>query len=221
VVSPDGDPLTISIDGARPLSSSSVRALAALCDRAESADGSDPVIVHVGGAPGAGWAESLTIALVTQWERVVRRLEQLPTGTVAVGAAGDCGGPALDVLLATDLRLATPTTRLVTTGPGAAGWPGMSAYRLVQQAGAARIRRALLFGVPIEAGEALELGLLHEVSPAPVVAAGLMAGRAGRELAIRRRLLLDATTTSFDEALGMHLAACDRTLRQVSELATT
>ena len=35
----------------------------------------------------------------------------------------------------------------------------------------------------------------------------------GRELAIRRRLLLDATTTSYEDALGAHLAACDRAVR--------
>jgi isomerase DpgB len=36
----------------------------------------------------------------------------------------------------------------------------------------------------------------------------------GGELAIRRQLLRDATTISFEEALGGHLAACDRMLRR-------
>jgi|SRR5882757_1224407 len=48
-------------------------------------------------------------------------------------------------------------------------------------------------------------------------AAGL---RSGREPAIRRQLMYDAATTSFEEALGAHLAACDRMLRQASSEAS-
>jgi isomerase DpgB len=33
-------------------------------------------------------------------------------------------------------------------------------------------------------------------------------------MAIRRRLMLDAATAAFEDALGRHLAACDRALRQ-------
>jgi isomerase DpgB len=39
-------------------------------------------------------------------------------------------------------------------------------------------------------------------------------GISGRELAIRRQLMLDAGEHSFEEALGSHLAACDRTRRR-------
>jgi isomerase DpgB len=42
----------------------------------------------------------------------------------------------------------------------------------------------------------------------------LTAGVAGEELAIRRQLLLDAGHTRFEDALGSHLAACDRALRR-------
>jgi len=38
----------------------------------------------------------------------------------------------------------------------------------------------------------------------------------GKEVAIRRQLLLDAAQHSFEEALGAHLAACDRALRRVA-----
>jgi isomerase DpgB len=38
----------------------------------------------------------------------------------------------------------------------------------------------------------------------------------GAELAIRRQLMLEAMTTTFEDALGAHLAACDRVLRSVS-----
>jgi isomerase DpgB len=32
-------------------------------------------------------------------------------------------------------------------------------------------------------------------------------------MSVRRRLLQDSLSTSFEDALGVHLAACDRALR--------
>lgn len=209
-------PRTIRVDGAQPPSAATIRALGLLCDQAEAGGG--PLVVHVSGTPGPGWDDGLDVASVTRWERVLRRVEQAPVATVAV-ATGDCGGTALEALLVTDLRVAAPATRLLVTGPGGIPWPGMSGYRLVQQAGVAGVRRALLFGLPLDAAQALGLGLLHEVSAQPEAAIEGLVPAARADLAMRRRLLLDATSTSFDEALGMHLAACDRTLRQVAAAA--
>ncbi|MFG2231311.1 enoyl-CoA-hydratase DpgB [Streptomyces sp. NPDC048723] len=209
--------LTRAIDGTEPLSAASVKALDGLCDRAEDQPGSGPVTVHVTGAPKTDWTGGLTVGLVTKWERVLRRLERLPVATVAT-ASGDCGGPALDVFLATDIRIATPDTRLLVPLDGEATWPGMAVHRLVQQAGAARVRRAVLFGVPIPAAEALTLGIVDELADDTAAAteatAELIAGLSGKELAIRRQLLFDASSMSFEDALGQHLAACDRVLRR-------
>ncbi|MEU6066698.1 MULTISPECIES: enoyl-CoA-hydratase DpgB [Streptomyces] len=209
----------LTIDGREPLSAAAVNALDEICDHAEDLPGSGTVALHVTGAPNPDWTGALTVGLVTKWERMVRRLERLPAVTVAV-ASGDCGGPALDVLLATDLRIATPDTRLLVPLDGDATWPGMAAHRLVQQAGAARVRRAVLFGTPIPAPEALALGLLDELADDPAGAAEataeLAAALSGKELAIRRRLLFDAVFTSFEDALGQHLAACDRALRRAT-----
>jgi isomerase DpgB len=44
----------------------------------------------------------------------------------------------------------------------------------------------------------------------------LAAAAGGAELAIRRQLVLEAATTTFEDALGMHLAACDRALRRAA-----
>ena len=38
----------------------------------------------------------------------------------------------------------------------------------------------------------------------------------GAELAIRRQLMLEAPTATFEDALGVHLAACDRSLRRLA-----
>ena len=63
----------------------------------------------------------------------------------------------------------------------------------------------------------MELGLLDATESDLDTALGQFVGDLSRhpraELAIRRRLLLEAPSTSYEEALGTHLAACDRTLR--------
>jgi isomerase DpgB len=213
-----GDPV-IRIDGGRTLSADTIRMIGAACDEAEDRAGTGTVRVVVSGAPDGSWARDLEVGLVSKWERALRRLERLDVTTVGV-AVGDCGGTALDALLATDYRIATPGVRLLVAGADGATWPGMALYRLAQQAGVAGIRRAVLFGSPIDAGEALDLYLVDEL--ADDVAAALAAtprpqGGSGRDLAVRRRLMLDATTTTFEDALGTHLAACDRALRAVAD----
>ena len=209
-------PVTLELDGAEPLVAATVKAVTELCDRAE--DGADGIVtVRVTGSPDSSWTGGLDIPLLTKWERALRRLERLPLATVAV-AAGDCGGTALDAFLAADLRVALPGARLLLPRDATATWPGMAGFRLVQLAGAARTRKSVLFGHPITAADALTLGIVDEIAEDPATAlaaaAELVSGLSGKEVAIRRQLLFDATTTSFEDALGAHLAACDRAMRR-------
>ncbi|WP_405735192.1 enoyl-CoA hydratase-related protein [Streptomyces sp. NBC_00028] len=211
---------TLTIDGAQPLSIRTVKDVTVLCEEVEDRGGA--VILRVTGAPAPGWADGLDVALVTKWERVLRRLERLPAVTVAV-ATGDCGGTALDAFLTADVRIATRSSRLLLPVEGEATWPGMAVFRLARLAGAARARRAVLFGQPVQAPEALMLGIADELTETPDAAAATtverLKGLAGKEVALRRQLLLDAATTSFEDALGPHLAACDRALRRTAEEA--
>lgn len=211
--------LAVWIDGRQPLSVESVAAIAAVCDSAEDRGDRATVVVHVSGAPGGSRPRDLTVALVSKWERGLRRLERLPATTIAV-AVGDCGGIALDALLATDYRIADTSMRLLVPTEAGATWPGMALYRLAHQAGAAAIRRAVLFGTAIDAGDALALHLVDTLADdeasAVAAVADLAGAMPGTELAIRRQLMLDAPTVSFEEALGRHLAACDRELRRTA-----
>jgi isomerase DpgB len=211
--------LAIWIDGTQPLSAASVEVLAAVCDRAEDSAEHSRVIVHVSGAPDRSWADGLTVTLVSKWERGLRRFERLAGTTIAV-AVGDCGGLALDALLVTDYRIATASVRLLVPVEAGATWPGLALYRLARQAGAAAVRRSAMFGSPIDAGSALALHLIDELTDdtASALAKALRLADtfSGAELAIRRQLLLDAPGIDFDDALGVHLAACDRMLRQRS-----
>ena len=211
--------LVLRVDGGRPVSPATVEAVLEICDRAEDGYGGGMLTAYASGVPDAGWVRDLGVGLLTKWERAVRRLERLGLLTVGV-VAGDCGGAALDVLLATDVRVAVAGARLIVPSRGEATWPGMAIYRLGRQAGAGRLRMAGLLGVPLDAGQAIAAGLFDVVvdEPGRVLAeiAAAAAPVAGRELAIRRQLMSDARQYSFEEALGSHLAACDRALRRAA-----
>jgi isomerase DpgB len=219
VVTAEAGDLVVRVDGRRSLSAGLVTALAAACDNAEDRADRNAVILHVSGVPEEPPDGAVTVALVSKWERVLRRLERLPAATIAV-ASGECGGLALEALLATDYRIATASVRLLMPARARATWPGMVLYRLARQAGAAAARRAVLFGLPIVAADAVAMRLIDELAidtPGALAAAEELAGAIpGAELAIRRQLMLDASAVSFEDALGGHLAACDRVLRQAS-----
>jgi isomerase DpgB len=204
----------LHVDGTRPISAELIEAVQVLCDRAEDHELPGGVVIGLSGAPDGPAPGDLNIGLVSKWERALRRLERLPMTTFAA-VTGDCGGTALEVLLATDVRIATPGTRLIVGTHGNATWPGMALYRLTQQGGVAGVRRAVLLGTPIDAESALALGLVNELADDPAAALGeRTTDLSGREVAIRRQLMFDATRTSFEDALGTHLAACDRALRR-------
>lgn len=211
--------LIVRIDGSLSLSAELVAALDAVCERAEDHGDRKPVIVHTSGSPEGAPAGVRTVALVSKWERALRRLERLPAVTIAV-ASGECGGLALEALLATDYRIATASLRLLVPVESHTTWPGMALYRLVQQAGAGAVRRAVLFGTPIVAADAVAMRLIDELTGDEQSALTAAADRAsafpGTEVAIRRQLMLDASAVTFEEALGAHLAACDRMLRRAS-----
>ncbi|MFC6016159.1 enoyl-CoA-hydratase DpgB [Plantactinospora solaniradicis] len=212
--------MVVRIDGGCFLSTEPVAAIAAVCERAEDGDGTAAVVVHVSGAPDGVWARDLTVQLVNKWEQALRRLERLPAATIAV-ATGDCGGMALDALLATDHRIAAESARLVLPVQGGLIWPGMALYRLARQVpNAAAVRQAVLFGGALGMREALAMNLVHEVtddlSGSLAAAVERVSTVSGSELAVRRQLTLDAQAVGFEDALGVHLAACDRALRRVA-----
>ncbi|MEU5052615.1 enoyl-CoA-hydratase DpgB [Streptomyces sp. NPDC021096] len=209
---------TIRVDGARPLTVATVAELTALADRVEDSGAPQVAVLHVTGAPEDSWTREVSLPLVNKWERALRRLERLDAATVAV-ATGDCGGVAFEALLATDYRIAGADARLTVPSDVNGVWPGMALYRLANQIGIGPTRRTVLFGLPLPASEALGLHLVDEVADDTEAAlartVALLGSRTGQGLGVRRQLMLDATTTRFEDALGSHLAACDRVLRRV------
>ncbi|WP_017557214.1 enoyl-CoA-hydratase DpgB [Nocardiopsis baichengensis] len=210
---------TLEVDGTRPLAELTA-ALNGVCDRVEEASGPAVVVLWPGptSPDGRSWPGKVEIREVGRWEKAVRRLERLDAVVIGV-IRGTCGGPALDLLLASDYRIGSTDMRLLMPVNEGQFWPGMAVHRLVHQVGAARTRQLVLWADGITADRAGELGLVDDVAAQvadSVRAAALLLGRiAGPELAVRRQLLMEAPTTGFEEALGAHLAACDRELRRL------
>lgn len=161
------------------------------------------------------WTGDAEIQDVSRWERAVRRLERSSAIIVAVGE-GARGGAALDLMAIADYRLVGVDFRLSPPSEGGRLWPGMALHRLTHGLGAARARQ-LLLASEVDAVRAQAIGLADEV--AEDVGAGLaravvrLAPLSGAEFAVRRQLVLAGHTTTFDDALGLHLAACERELR--------
>lgn len=159
----------------------------------------------------------MCIQNVNRWERCVRRLERLPAAVIAM-ISGTTSGPALELLLAADYRIATTNVQLSMTNNNGSIWPGMLIHRLVNQIGVTRSRQFLIGSHKMTAQQAIEIGLLDELSnteQAVQAAASRLGLMPGTEWAICRQLISDATTMTFEDALGAHLAACDRELRRL------
>lgn len=216
---PDGMGLLTEIDGTVPLPGLTA-AVNAVCDAVENRPERSVVVLRLAPTPpdSRAWPGQVSVRDVNRWERAVRRLERLTAMTIAL-AEGACGGPTLDLLLATDFRMAGPDLLLRLPVNDGHFWPGMSLHRLVQQLGVGRARKIVLWGDDISVGSAAELGLVDQVTEdlteALRTATVLMGRISDKELAVRRQLLLEAASADYDDALGIHLAACDRELRRL------
>ncbi|HEY7592180.1 MAG TPA: enoyl-CoA-hydratase DpgB [Actinophytocola sp.] len=208
--------LRLDIDAGRPLAELTV-SIDGVCRRAE--DGATVLVLCLENMPPGArvWPGRVSIQEVNRWERALRRLERLSSVTIAV-AHGTCGGPALDLWLAADYRIGSADLRMMLPVNDGHFWPGMALHRLVNEIGVARARRLVLWGHEITAERAEALGLVDEIAgelEEAVRAAALLLGQeAGADYALRRQLLLEAPAASYEEALGAHLAACDRDLRR-------
>jgi isomerase DpgB len=210
----------LSVEGGAALSSTLIDSVNGACDHIEDSNKNLALLLCLDGtrdqAGGDPYPHHLGVHTVNRWERALRRLERVPALTLAV-VRGACRGPALDLLLTTDYRICTPDSSLRASLVAGAAWPGMALYRLASQLGTARARRLGLLGMDLPADEALQWGLVDQLADDTVAASRTvltaLAGRSGAELAIRRQLLGEARSTSFEDATGTHLAACDRAIR--------
>lgn len=214
--------VSVRVSHADIASGRALLALTQACDAAGSA-GKSVLMLYLDGDASSRPSPAETpdaqdnVHTVNQWERLVRRIERTTACTIAV-ASGSWNGLGLSLLLACDYRCAYPDLQLTLRSPSGMLLPGMDLYRLVQQIGVASSRRLVLFGANIEATRALELQLVDSVSIDAAALAEVHARSLDEasitDLALRRQLMLEAASAGYDQALGGHLAACDRTLRR-------
>jgi isomerase DpgB len=198
------------------------------CQLAEDSAHCSALVIHIEDS-GQDLARCpMSTQQLSQWERALKRLEMVRVPTVCV-IDGGCYGLMLELMLCTDHRIATPELRIGLSHAGDTLWPSMAIYRLSAQLGAAQVRSLVLFGTPLSAPQALRLGLVNSIETDPEQAcatfvAGLAHARV-QDLSVRRHLLLDSASSTYEDMLGSNMAACDRALRRqaaplASELGT-
>jgi enoyl-CoA hydratase len=192
----DGEEIRFGDGGVSLLSSDALRELASIVD-----SWAQPLLVfRLTRAGGADMAEMsrFTPAEAMEFSRLGQTLfaaiERLPCVTVAV-IDGDCFGGALDLVLAFDLRYATPRSRF--SHPGAklgivTGFGGTSRWRRALDGAAAR--RLFLASPVLSAGDALAAGLLDGLG----------------EPDLGRLRALDPATTQMVKELTIHGARLSR-----------
>lgn len=214
----NGTAVEVRLELAGALSPQMVASVAGACTQAEQSEGGELLVLWLAEPAGLTppWPGDAPVSLVSRWEKALRRLERLDLVTVGV-CAGRGSQAALELLLVTDHRIVGADTALRLGGPGGV-WPGMALHRLVRQCGLAAARRLVLSCTELYAADLHQAGVADEVTADPEGALtqvlDRLAGLTGSETAIRRRLLLDAVDVGYEEALGAHLAACDRTVRR-------
>jgi isomerase DpgB len=211
--------IQLKIDGNAPLSPALTKQLDDALNRAEDLGATGGVLVHVTGNEGPdlqrSWPGDVSIQIVTKWERVLRRMERTSATTVVL-AEKSCSFLGLDLLLVADRRVVGSNLRIELSCPHASAWPGMSLYRLTHQIGYARARKLISFSRTLTADVAMNFDIVDETVDEPygcLVEAMNPLGQLTPDMPVRRRLLQDSLSTSFEDALGVHLAACDRALR--------
>ena len=218
---PDGLGLSVAVHGERTLRELT-DTVNLLCDQIQARAERAVVVLRFDAVTVCReWPGDIGVQDVNRWERALRRLERLPAVTIAV-AHGTCGGPTLDLWLTADFRIGSADLNLLLPVNDGLLWPGMALYRLVQNIGLAQARRLVLWSGELSGRAAADLGLLDELCADPEQAARtatVLAGRiSDREHEVRRQLLIEAATAEFDDALGVHLSACDRELRRLQDV---
>lgn len=168
------------------------------------------------------WPGVTDIHTVNKWERTLRRIERISV-TTAVLVEKACSIFALEILLVADRRVARDDFLLQQSTLSGEVWPGMSLYRLSRQVGEARTRKLLLDCMILSAAEAEELSIVDtcvsSTSNDLTSFESLLKSSRSRDFWVRRKLMQEGTSADFDNALGSHLAACDRMLRRFKESA--
>ena len=167
------------------LNSATVQALHAAADDAAAAD-SVRVLVLTGAGPkafvaGADIAEMAELSpsqardFALRGQRMMRRLETLPKPVIAMVNGFALGG-GLELAMSCHLRIAADSARVGQPEINLGLIPGFGGtQRLLRLAGRAATLELCLAGAPLDAGRALQLGIVNRVAPAAELEAQTLA----------------------------------------------
>ena len=217
--------MQIEVNGGGPVCSELTAQLGNAIDQAEDLGPDAIMLIHLAGhvdsAAVRPWPGQIDVQSVHKWERVLRRIERSNLATILF-VEHACSAVALDLLVVADRRLAGRD--FFAPSPISCGsvWPGMTLFRLARQIGESGARKVALAADGVSAQRGIELRIIDEIIDVGTDGAGrtarLLRNAPPENFAIARRLMQDSLSTSFDEALGAHLAACDRALRRSSSV---
>lgn len=217
-----GDVQTITLDNPGKRNALDEAALAALRTAIETGDA--PVTyVHGAGAAFCAGADLAAVRAVAGDETAARSLARIGQGTmdaiedsesiVVAGIDGPARGGGVELALACDIRVATPTATFAEPGVtlGIFGaWGGTR--RLPRVVGDGHARDLALSGRVVDAATAADMGLVSRVTDAPRQVAEEIGGADAAALRTVKRLLSEQTdreTTNEDEADAFATLAAD------------
>jgi enoyl-CoA hydratase/carnithine racemase len=185
----------------------------------------DPAI-RVVAVTGAGRAFSAGIDLkalsrgeighdyLAPWERFLHRLETMDKLVLCLLHGYFIGG-GLQLALACDIRVATPSARCGLPAVKEGLIPSMGPWRLARQIGMGRAKQLCLLGNLIDGAEAHKIGLVDHLVPEDTAAAAFerllaeylaCAGEAGRAT---KRYLNESFALGFDESFALYMKLQD------------
>ena len=209
-----------------------IRELTAVCDHLEDQSTAQVVVLRgIDGrfCHGLDFAEfrqdqPIDIHGFNKWEKMCSRLERLPKISIAVAEGPVIGGGALGLLLACDARIGSPSMRIQLTEVKMGFLPGMSVFRLAKYIGLGRAKRLIMQCREVDAKEAVEMGIIDEVSDnlerAIVDTIACFTPVRPVPVQLARRLLNESFASDFENFLGSLLAAQQRAIGQETFLNT-
>lgn len=144
------------------------------------------------------------------WEECMREIETMDKVVLCLMHGYALGG-GLQLALACDLRIATPSCQMGLPAGQEGLVPGLSVWRLARYVGIGRARELALWGEPVDGEAALRIGLVNRL----VSEAGMDAEfeayvrttveRASQGMRFTKQAISRAADMTFAEALDMYM----------------
>jgi isomerase DpgB len=161
--------------------------------------------------------------LYPKWEKCMARLEKIKNMKI-VCCPNNVSQMALELLMVADYRIVGQKSDLKLVSAQLGVVPTTALYRATKLLGAQLAKRIFLFGQTLDASEGVNFGLYDEctedIETAERRLLGSMTKGVLNDFSVRRRLIEDSHNLNIHEALGAHLAACDRLFASSSEVNT-